>query len=93
MPDARSTTMRRVRLLLFAALAVVSLPAAAQTQRFYDAQGRVIGRAETSGSVTRFYDAQGRAAGQARGERRPSGASTLYDARGRMVGQVRGSSR
>lgn len=56
--------MRRLILVLL----VITLPAAAQTRRDYDAQGRYQGRAESRGDTTRFYDAQGRY--QGRSERR-----------------------
>jgi YD repeat-containing protein len=63
---------------------VAATPAAAQTLRQYDAQGRYTGRVERRGDAARFYDAQGRFTGRA--ERR-GGQIRRYDAQGRFLGR------
>ena len=54
------------------------------TKRDYDAQGRQVGRSETSNGTTRYYDSQGRNVGRAE----TNGNTTReYDAQGRMGGR------
>jgi len=45
-------------------LIAFALPAEAQTEHRYDAQGRAAGRVETRDGTARFYDPQGRGAGR-----------------------------
>lgn len=73
--------MSTLRPLLLLALLLLPGLAAAQGSRHYDAQGRYIGRSETSGATTRHYDAQGRYQGRSEGGRR-------YDAAGRYLGRT-----
>lgn len=94
--------MTSLRPLLLLALLLLPAVAAAQGSRHYDAQGRYIGRSETSGATTRHYDAQGRYQGRAEqgGTRQPGhagagGGGTLrfYDAQGRYQGRAEGGRR
>jgi YD repeat-containing protein len=75
-------TMRSI----IVALALLPTRALAQpnSDRFYDASGRIAGTAETQGSVTTFRDAGGRMTGTA--ERLPDGRIQWRDAQGRMTG-------
>ena len=59
----------------------------AETRRFYDAAGRLQGRAESQGNVTRFYDQDGRPA--SRSEVGPNGVVRHYDQEGRPQGETR----
>jgi YD repeat-containing protein len=60
--------------------------AAAQTQRHYDAQGRLTGSSERlPGGIVRHYDAQGRLTGSS--ERSTGGTVRHYDAQGRGTGR------
>jgi YD repeat-containing protein len=68
-------------------IALFASGAAAQQQRtFYDAGGKVVGRAATdSQGATTFYDAAGRVVGRTA----TSGSTTnVYDARGRHIGNT-----
>ena len=92
-PPAILRSMKRSALngqlaLLLPLLLAFALPAGAQTERRYDAQGRAAGRAETQDATTRFYDAQGHGTGRAETH---NGVTRFYDAQGRSAG--RGESR
>jgi YD repeat-containing protein len=75
-------------LLLVAVLlviALIALPARAQTVRYYDDRGRATGSATTdSQGTTRFYDERGRSTGTATPD--SQGTTRFYDERGRSIG-------
>lgn len=59
----------RLACLVWATALVVGISPAASAQsaaRFYDAQGRYVGRADPGRAASRLYDGQGRYLGQAR---------------------------
>jgi YD repeat-containing protein len=64
----------------------LSSAAAAQTTTFYDAAGRVTGKATTRNGATTFYDSAGRVTGKARTN--AEGTTTFYDAAGRVTGKA-----
>ncbi len=69
--------------LLVAALALATVPAAAQTRTFYDAQGRFAGTETRRGASRSFYDSSGGFAGSAI---RHGNSTSVYDSQGRFVG-------
>ena len=76
----------KIALVIGIALAIASA-ANAQNRTFYDAAGRVTGKARTdSGGATTFYDGAGRVTGNARGD--SGGTTTFYDAAGHVTGKA-----
>jgi len=76
----------REMLIAAAMLAVLTLPAAAQTQqRVYDADGRPVGTSSTdSAGTNRYYDERGRSLGTSSTD--SAGTTRYYDPRGRTLG-------
>ena len=77
----------KIALVIGIALATASA-ANAQNRTFYDAAGRVTGKARTdSGGATTFYVPSGFVTGRARTDN--NGVTTFYDASGRVTGSAR----
>jgi len=74
-----------IRISLALTLASLATEAPAQQRTYYDASGRVVGRAATDnqGTVT-TYDSQGRVIGR---QTTTGNTTTIYDASGRNVGR------
>jgi YD repeat-containing protein len=79
-------TQRMTKILVsLLTLAMMTGAASAQQRTFYDASGRVVGRASTdSQGTTTNYDARGKVLGR---ESTSGGTTTIYDAAGRNVGR------
>jgi YD repeat-containing protein len=92
--DAYGPTYRRSQLgvtkmtktLVMAAVLLIPTAAMAQQKTFYDASGRVIGTATTSGNQTTFRDDRGRTTGRSATD--TQGTTTFYDASGRVQGRT-----
>ena len=92
--DAYGPTYRRSQLgvtkmtktIVMAAVLLIPTAAMAQQKTFYDASGRVIGTAATSGNQTTFRDDRGRTTGRSATD--SQGTTTFYDASGRVQGRT-----
>jgi len=77
---------KMTKTLVMAAVLLIPTAAMAQQKTFYDASGRVIGTATTSGNQTTFRDDRGRTTGRSAID--SQGTTTLYDASGRVQGRT-----
>ena len=75
------------KLLIAAALVLVTAPAFAQQTRYYDSQGNSLGTSSTSSSgQTRYYDSRGNSLGTS--STNSSGTTTYYNSRGSVIGRA-----
>jgi YD repeat-containing protein len=79
-------TTKMTKTLVMAAILLIPTAAMAQQKIFYDASGRVIGTATTSGNQTTFRDDRGRTTGRSATD--TQGTTTFYDASGRVEGRT-----
>jgi YD repeat-containing protein len=77
---------KMTKTLVMAAVLLIPTAAMAQQKSFYDASGRVIGTATTSGNQTTFRDDRGRTTGRSATD--SQGTTTFYDASGRVQGRT-----
>jgi hypothetical protein len=75
------------KLLIAAALVLVTAPAFAQQTRYYDSRGNSLGTSSTSSSgQTRYYDSRGNSLGTS--STNSSGTTTYYNSRGSVIGRA-----
>src|SRR5262245_49052303 len=84
--EANWELLKMTKTLVMAAVLLIPTAAMAQQKTFYDASGRVIGTATTSGNQTTFRDDRGRTTGRSATD--SQGTTTLYDASGRVQGRT-----